>query len=124
MIHGRGSSPGGSPRLVHALPNAVQLKGKIEQAPGMPTLQLADHFVRDGFLRFIVMQNNRAILRATIIALAVGCGGIVDGEEDLQQGSVRNHLWVKGNLYDFCVPGRPCANIFIAWVVCVASGVP
>ena len=52
-------------------------------------------------LFFIVIKNNRPVLCSHVMALAVGCGGVVGGEEHGQQVLKGEGVWVKLNANDF-----------------------
>ena len=48
-------------------------------------IQLADGLFGNGLLLWGVIENCRAVLCAHIRALAIQCGWVVNGEEDIQQ---------------------------------------
>ena len=50
-------------------------------------------------------KDNGAVLGAPVWALAVELGGVVEGEEGVEEGLVGDTLGIKGKLNDLCVPG-------------------
>ena len=50
------------------------------------------------------------VLRADVVALTVELGRIVDREEHLEEGFVRNHGWVKLDFHHLGMPVVPLQN--------------
>jgi len=64
-----------------------------------------DDFLRDNFLRFIVIKNSGTILRPGVVTLPVQRGGIMNREEDFQYFPKRNHVREKRDINCFSVTG-------------------
>ena len=68
-------------------------------------------------------EDGGAVLGADIVALAVEGGGIVDGEEDVQQVGVRDAGRVEGDLHDLGMTGATGADLLVAGVGGGAAGI-
>ena len=68
-------------------------------------------------------ENNGAVLRAHVVALAVQGGGVVGAKKDGQQVLVGNFCGVEGDFNGFGVTRAAAANSFVAWVRGGATGV-
>ena len=62
-------------------------------------------------------------MRPDVRALAIGRGGIVDGEEDVQQIAIADLFWIEGDLHHLGVACAPGANLFVGGVGDVAARV-
>ena len=74
-------------------------------------------------LRLVVGQNDRAVLRAAVIALAIGRRRVVDAPEDGQDILVVNYRRVIPHLDDLSVARPLAAHLLIGRVGHVAAGV-
>jgi hypothetical protein len=74
-------------------------------------------------LFFVVVEDDGTVLGTTIVALAVGGGGIVDGEEDFQQGAEAHYPRIEMDLYHFRVARGACAHLFIDGGIDGAAGI-
>ena len=79
--------------------------------------------LRRFLLRLIVIEDGRAVLRADVVALAVGGGGVVDGEEDFQYLAEGDDAGVESDLDDFGVAGAFAADLLVGGVGHVAASV-
>ncbi len=68
-------------------------------------------------------EDGGAVLRAHVVALAVEGGGVVDGEEDVQDIGVGDLRGVKGDAHHLGVPGVPGAHLLVGGVGGVAAGI-
>ena len=83
-------------------------------------VQLTDEAFGLLSLRVAGIENDRAVLRAGIIALAVKGGGIVRREKDDQEIAIGDQGWVEFDARAFGVAGSAATNIAIGGV----RGVP
>src|SRR5581483_5205403 len=70
-----------------------------------------------------MVEDDRAILRADVGALAVQRRWIVNGEEDLEDLSIGDELRVKRNLHYFSMPGIAGADLMIRRPIDAAAGI-
>ena len=70
-----------------------------------------------------VGEDDRAVLRPDIVALAVLCGWVVDGEEHAQQVSVGQFVRVELDLHDLGMAGAAGADRLVAGVRHMAGGI-
>ncbi len=68
-------------------------------------------------------EDGGAVLRAHVAALAVEGGGVVDGEEDVQDIGVGDLRGVEGDAHHLGVPGVPGAHLLVGGVGGVAAGI-
>ena len=68
-------------------------------------------------------EDGGAVLGADIVALAVEGGGIVDGEEDVQQVGVGDAGRVKGDPHNLGMTGATGADLLVAGVGGGAAGI-
>ena len=80
-------------------------------------------FFSDFFLRGGMVEDDRAILSAHIIPLAVQCGGIVRFPERLDDFLVGSFRGVELDLDDFCVLGVTPTDVFVSGVFGFAARV-
>ena len=66
-------------------------------------------------------ENRSAVLSAEVRALTVYLGGIVEGEEHIQQRFVGKAGWIEGDVDDFRVAGAVGTDFFIGWVLEIAA---
>ena len=85
---------------------------------------LLDGFFYNPLLFFGVVVNSGAVLGADIPALTVEGGGVVDGEEDVEDVFGWDNLRIECDLNDLGVAGSPIADGLVAWIFDVAAGVP
>ena len=82
----------------------------------MTALATACSFGRGG-------EDGGAVLGADVVALAVEGGGIVDGEEDVQQVGVGDASGVEGDADDLGMTGAPGADLVVGGVGGGATGI-
>src|ERR1700677_1707206 len=74
------------------------------------------------FLRVAAVENNRTVLRADVVALAVEGGRIVGFPENFQQFFVRNDGRIELDLNHFGMAGIAGANVFVTGIGRRAAG--
>ncbi len=91
--------------------------------PDMGGAQLGDQRLRDGGLFRIVREDDRAVLCAHIVALAIERGRVVDGEKRVEQGAVVDDRRIEMHLYDFRMPGGAVADAGVIRLVLMPAGI-
>jgi len=91
--------------------------------PQVLGFQVLDSFFGDGFLLLGVVEDGGAVLGADVVALAVEGGGVVDGEEDVQEDSVGDMSGVKGDAHDLGVTGVPGADLLVGGINVGTAGI-
>src|ERR1700678_3576169 len=66
-------------------------------------------------------EDHAAILRAPIWALTIDLGGIMHGEERIQQRFVGKTGWIEGDFDDLRMAGAVRTDFFIGWMFEVAA---
>src|SRR5262245_15258167 len=76
-------------------------------------IRVALGFFRADSLLLAVIQNDRTILCADIIALPIQGRWIMGAPEDVEDIFKRNNFRIKRNLYDLCVSGGAITHLII-----------
>src|SRR5260370_9578682 len=76
-------------------------------------VQLGDFRAGLGELLIVVCKDDAAVLRTPILTLAVDLGGIMHGEERVQQRVVSKTGWIEGDFDDFPMSGAVGTAFFI-----------
>ena len=84
---------------------------------------IGDHALSFGSLFFSERHDAGSVLGADVVALAVELGRVMDGEEDLEQGFVRDDGGVKLHLDHFGVSGCSAADRLIGRMRVWATGI-
>src|SRR5690606_37286181 len=79
-----------------------------------------EFFSRISLLRRLT-KNGRRILGPNVAALAIGRGGVMRAEEDLQQIFETDDVRVECDTNDFDVSGRLATHLLVAGVIDVAA---
>lgn len=95
--------------------------GRGEFAVG---LELLDGLLGRGLLPFIGVEDDGAVLRPDVVALAVRGGRVVGLEKDVEQARERQGGRVELDLRGLGVAGRAGRDLVVGRVGHVASGVP
>src|SRR5712664_4773629 len=82
-----------------------------------------DNFLRYSFLFRIMVENCRSVLSSNVCPLAVQCGRVVCGKEDLQDLLEGNLLGIEGYLDRLRVSCGSRANILVGWVRNFSTGI-
>src|SRR5205085_7442589 len=77
--------------------------------PESRRLDIGDRIVRRGFLIFVGVKDRRPIAGADVVALAVFRRRVVNLEEEFQQLSIADLLWIENDLDRFGV--RPVFSV-------------
>lgn len=91
--------------------------------PDLPGVEVGDDGLRLDLLVGSVVEDGGTVLRADIGTLTVGGGGVVDGEEDVEQVRVADNDRVKADLDGLGVTGEPGAHLLIGGIGAISSGV-
>ena len=91
--------------------------------PEVLRLEVTDDFQRGGLLPGQCGEDGGAVLGANVTALAVEGGGVVDGEEDVQEDSVGDMSGVKGDAHDLGVTGVPGADLLVGGINVGTAGI-
>jgi len=91
--------------------------------PDSRCIDFLDDLLSSHFLFVVMVEDDRTILTANIIALTVQCLRVMHREEDLQDLSVRDHLGVEGDLNDLRVSCSAGADLLIGRIHYCPAGV-
>src|SRR6266545_836998 len=91
--------------------------------PNFLSVQILDQFLGNLLLFLVMVEDGGAILCPSVRALTVQRGGVMDGEEHVQQIPVGNDIRVKVDLHNFSMTCIAIANGAIGGVVHVAAGI-
>ncbi len=97
----------------------VGVRGDLCDDGGIPNMLRSDFLdlvLRLLFLLGVAGEDDRAVLRAFIRALAVERGGVADGEQDLQQVAVGDDLGVEDDVDGFGVAGVTFLDLLVTGV--------
>src|SRR5258708_5840313 len=72
--------------------------GHDRAGPLARLIHLLLHALSDLLLAFVVIEDRRAVLRADVVALAVGRGRVVQSEEELQNVFEADLRWIELHL--------------------------
>ena len=84
--------------------------------PDFRRVGFLDNFLRHSFLFRIVVEDCGSVLGSDICSLAVRCGRVVRGKEDLQDLLEGNLFGIEGYLDRLRVSCGSRANILVGWV--------
>ncbi len=86
-------------------------------------VEVGDRLLGRGLLLGVVIEDDRAVLRADVGALPVLGGRIVDREEHIQEVAVGDHRGIEADLHHLGVAGAAAADLLVARMVDVAAGI-
>ena len=89
----------------------------------MRGVDLRHHHLGGFVLRIVMAEDDAAVLRPDVVALAVLRRWIVDGKEYPQQIGVGNVVRVEGDPHHFGMPRAAGANLLVARVRHVPAGI-
>ena len=84
-------------------------------------LDVGDRALGLGLLLGAVIEDDRAVLRADVVALPVLGGRIVDREEHVQQVAELTTFGIEGDLHDLGMAGVAAADLLVGRIVDVAA---
>lgn len=99
--------------------NRMRLDGRHNRIrPATGFIDSRDGALRRGFLRRIMVKDDRAVLRPDIYALPVRLRGIMgDGQKMIKQGVITDDGRIIINISDFSMAGAPSANLLVGGMI-------
>src|SRR5690242_3602087 len=88
--------------------------------PELLLVQLVDDLTGNALLFRGMEVNAGAILGADIVALTVERSRVMDGKENVEYVTERNHAGVKSDTHNFSMAGVAATDLAIAWIVDMA----